>query len=105
MVFTSEFECVAKSRMSGDVQVRFCEKLGVKFPRLTRLSQTPAGAHASANLYSLIESAKANGIEPFGYLSLIFKELPKVQDADGYTKLLPHVVKNHFDLKPYQLPQ
>jgi transposase len=68
-------------------------------------SQTPAGAHASANLYSLIESAKANGIEPFGYLSLIFKELPKVQDADGYTKLLPHVVKNHFDLKPYQLPR
>lgn len=66
-------------------------------------SQTPAGAHASASLYSLIESAKANGIEPFSYLSLIFKELPKVQHVDAYVKLLPHNAKNYFDLKPYQL--
>ena len=27
-------------------------------------SQTPKGAHASARIYSLIETARANGIEP-----------------------------------------
>jgi hypothetical protein len=31
-------------------------------------SQTPKGAHASARLYSLIETAKANGIEPYTYM-------------------------------------
>ena len=68
-------------------------------------SQTPAGAHASANLYSLIESAKANGIEPFSYLSLIFKELPKITETNDYLKLLPHNTVQHFDLKTYQVPQ
>lgn len=58
LVSASVFKCVAKSRMSGDVHVRFCEKLGVKIPRLSRLAAVPAGAHASANLYSLVESAK-----------------------------------------------
>ena len=29
-------------------------------------------AKSSANLYSLIETAKANGIEPYAYLKMIF---------------------------------
>ncbi|WP_394713379.1 IS66 family transposase [Desulfogranum marinum] len=33
---------------------------------------TPEGAEASAALYSLIETAKANGIEPYSYLRHIF---------------------------------
>jgi hypothetical protein len=28
-------------------------------------SDTPAGAHSSAKLYSLIETAKANGLAPY----------------------------------------
>ena len=31
-------------------------------------SKSPAGARASANLYSLIETAKGHGIEPYAYL-------------------------------------
>jgi transposase len=31
-----------------------------------KFSDTVAGAKASANLYSLIETAKANGLEPYG---------------------------------------
>ncbi len=46
------------------------------------------GAHASATLYSLIETCKANGIDPLSYLTLIIKERPKVKDAEGYEKLL-----------------
>jgi hypothetical protein len=35
-------------------------------------SDTIAGAKASANLFSLVETCKANGIEPHGYLSSLF---------------------------------
>jgi hypothetical protein len=31
---------------------------------------------SSANLYSLIETAKANGLEPYAYLKNIFTDLP-----------------------------
>ncbi len=62
-------------------------------------SQSQAGAEASANLYSLIESAKANGIEPYDYLMLIFKELPKATEIAQFEKLLPHKIKDHFNLK------
>jgi len=36
-----------------------------------------AGANASANLYSLIETAKARSIEPYAYLKKLFTELRK----------------------------
>ena len=52
-------------------------------------SQTIAGASASARLYSLVESAKANGIEPHAYLSRLFAELPKATSADHFESLLP----------------
>lgn len=76
--------------MSGDVQVRFCEKLGVKFPRLTRLSDTPAGAHASAMLYSVIETAKANNVEPYAYLQQVIEQLPKATSVEEISALLPY---------------
>lgn len=37
---------------------------------------TDKGAIASANLYSIVETAKANGVEPHAYLSLLFERLP-----------------------------
>ena len=36
---------------------------------------TPKGAKASAAVYSLVETAKANDLEPFAYLSYILDEL------------------------------
>ena len=36
-------------------------------------SDTPAGAHASAVVYSLIETAKANGREPYAWLRHVRK--------------------------------
>ena len=38
---------------------------------------TTSGANASAVLYSLIETAKANGLTPFNYLMFLLEELPK----------------------------
>ena len=50
---------------------------------------TVAGANASANLYSLIETAKANGIEPYAYLKMLFTELPKARTVEDVEALLP----------------
>jgi len=52
-------------------------------------SDTVAGAKASANLYSLIETAKACGVEPYQYLRHIFARLPLAKTADHYEALLP----------------
>lgn len=50
---------------------------------------TPAGASASANLYSLIETAKANGREPYEYLRHLFEFLPAAQTLEQLEALLP----------------
>ena len=47
------------------------------------------GAKASANLYGLIETAKANGLEPFAYLQYVFKELPAADSIEAMEALLP----------------
>ena len=52
-------------------------------------SATPNGAHASARLYSLIETAKANHHEPYHYLRHVFKELPKATTLEHIEALLP----------------
>lgn len=52
-------------------------------------ADTPKGAHASAALYSIIETAKANGLEPYRYLRHIFKELPKAVSVEQFEALLP----------------
>lgn len=40
------------------------------------------GAKVSANLYSLIETAKANQLEPYAYLKLVFTQLPNAQTIE-----------------------
>lgn len=52
-------------------------------------SDTVGGANASANLYSLIETCKANRIDPYSYLISLFKKLPQAQTADDFEALLP----------------
>ena len=52
-------------------------------------SNTPRGAHASAAMYSLVESAKANGIEPYHYLRFLFTRLPGIIERDELKSLLP----------------
>ena len=39
-------------------------------------SDSPKGAKASAAVYSIIETAKANGLNPFQYLKYLFEHLP-----------------------------
>jgi transposase len=52
-------------------------------------ADTPKGATASARLYSLVETAKANGLEPWAYLATIFEKLPSATGAEEIEALLP----------------
>ena len=47
------------------------------------------GAESSANIYSLIETAKANGLEPYRYLCHVLAELPKAQTVEEIEELMP----------------
>jgi transposase len=60
-------------------------------------ADTVRGAEASANLYSLIETAKANRIDPWAYLYHVFAELPKAETLEHVEALLPHRVKTRND--------
>jgi transposase len=51
---------------------------------------TPDGAWAGATLYSIIESAKANGHEPSRYLRYLFDNLPCAKTDDDLERLLPY---------------
>ena len=57
-------------------------------------ADTVAGARASANLYSLVETCKANGIDPYAYLVSLFRKLPAAQSADDFEALLPWRLNN-----------
>ena len=52
-------------------------------------SASVAGANASAMYYSLIETAKSNGLEPFDYLNKMLEKLPSAKTVDDFEKLLP----------------
>ncbi len=52
-------------------------------------SGSPRGAKASAAIYSLIETAKANGLEPYAYLRFLFDRLPSAASEDALRALLP----------------
>ena len=48
-----------------------------------------SGAKASTNIYSIVETAKANGQEPHAYLSHIFEQLPLAKSVEDFEALLP----------------
>ena len=52
-------------------------------------SATVEGASASARLYSLVETAKANDLEPYAYLRHVLTWLPRAESVDDIDALLP----------------
>ena len=61
-------------------------------------STSVAGVNASANLYSLIETAKANGLEPYAYLREVFTKLPLAATVDDIEALLPDRINDKQNL-------
>jgi transposase len=52
-------------------------------------ADTVGGANASANLYSLLQTCVANGIDGYRYLRALLVELPKAKTVEDYEALLP----------------
>ena len=54
-------------------------------------ANTPGGARSSATIYSLVETAKENGLNPLTYLTYLFERLPNInpKDPDAVDELLP----------------
>lgn len=64
---------------------------------------SPAGAQASAILYSFAITAKLNGIDEFQYFCYLFKNFPKATTQEELKALLPiHMgLKNELAAKPF----
>lgn len=52
-------------------------------------SDTPAGANASAVIYSLLQTAKANGHESYAWLRRVMRDLPAARTVEEIEALLP----------------
>ena len=52
-------------------------------------SKSQTGAKASANLYSFIETAKANNLNVYDCLQFVFSMLPNSQSVEYVKVLLP----------------
>jgi transposase len=57
-------------------------------------ADTVNGAKASASLYTLVQTCRANQIEPYAYLRRLFAELPAAETLEQFEALLP------WNLKP-----
>ena len=58
-------------------------------------ADTTQGANASAVCYSLVETAKLNGLEPYQYLHTLLTQLPYTETVEQIEALLPWNIKNH----------
>lgn len=56
-------------------------------------ADTPKGAKASALYYTLIETAKANELDPYKYIHHVCKNIARVETVDDIEALLPWNVK------------
>jgi hypothetical protein len=52
-------------------------------------ANTTRGARVSAVLYSLIETAKENGLVPYEYLTRVFRDSPNLTNGEDIEKLTP----------------
>ncbi|MGA2402542.1 MAG: transposase domain-containing protein, partial [Syntrophobacteraceae bacterium] len=53
---------------------------------------SPNGADAAATLYSLIETTKARGLDPYEYLRFLFEKIPHACSEADYAALIPQNV-------------
>ena len=51
--------------------------------------KSPEGAESSCGIYSLIATAKQNGLKPLDYLTALFEKAPYAKSAEAWEKLLP----------------
>jgi transposase len=59
-------------------------------------SGSPEGARSSCFMFSLLETAKQNGLNPYGYLVHVFKRAPYISQNKNWEELLPWNVKEEI---------
>ena len=64
---------------------------------------TPSGAEASSFHYSVIESAKANFLDPYWYLRYLFENIIHAKTEDDFMALMPQYV-DKSRIREYRLP-
>jgi transposase len=58
-------------------------------------NKSPEGADSSCGMFSLIQTAKRNGLNPFKYLNTLFEKAPLASSPEDWVKLLPwNIFKN-----------
>jgi transposase len=65
---------------------------------------TPSGAEASAFHYSLIATAKANGLDPYWYLRYLFEKIIDADSKDDFRSLLPQYI-DKSKIREYRMPR
>ncbi len=85
--------CLAPSSVQANNQLR---RLWGHFHnrKAWLFSDTPAGANASTVIYSVLEIAKTNGLEPYTWLRQVLRDLPAAKTVDDVAALLPWNMKN-----------
>ena len=61
-------------------------------------TDTIRGAEASANLYSLVATAKAADSEPWAYLERVLTDLRRAETIEGVQPPLPHRIQQRKDV-------
>jgi transposase len=83
------FKCLHSPHDHGQQQGRERDQAFVLGRKAWLFSDTQAGANASALIYSLVETAKANRIESYLWLKRALDGLPTARTADDFEALLP----------------
>ena len=68
------------------------------------ISGSPRGATASCTMYSLIETAKLNGLDPFAYLHYVFTKAPEMKTSENWQSLLPENLTSEILTKALPSP-
>lgn len=95
--FISEYDCLIGYLKDGRLEMDsgFVERCIRKFAigrNNWMFSDSEAGAEASALLYSLVVTAKVNGVNPYRALRYIFEEIPKAQTLEDVERLADIIV-------------
>lgn len=86
------YDCLRGNLQDGSLEIDngFAERAIRKFAigrNNWMFSDTPGGAHASALFYSLVVTAKLNGVNPYAAIKQIFEQIPLASSADDYERL------------------
>lgn len=67
-------------------------------------SDTQQGAKSSGIIYSLIETCKLHGVNPYEYLRIVLEKIPYCETLKDYEALLPYNVKKQLLNTPESSP-